>query len=119
MSQTTQPFTINVPDSAISKLKAKLATATFPDEVGFSDDWGYGAPLGDVKRLAKYWETGFDWRAQEAKLNQLPQYTTTVAVDGFGELQIHFVHQRSSRPDSIPLLFCHGCEYSELFLSVS
>ncbi|KAK7427292.1 hypothetical protein QQZ08_006229 [Neonectria magnoliae] len=104
----TQPFKINVPDSAISSLKEKLSTATFPSEVGFSDDWDYGAPRSDVKRLAQYWKDGFDWRAQEAKLNELPQFTTKVAVEGFGDLQVHFLHQKSTKPDSIPLLFCHG-----------
>ncbi|KAG3178795.1 hypothetical protein PC129_g25473 [Phytophthora cactorum] len=107
---STQPFKIDVPDAAINSLKEKLSSATFPSEVGFSDDWDYGAPRSDVKRLAEYWKDGFDWRTQEAKLNELPQYTTKVAVEDFGDLQIHFLHQKSSKPDSIPLLFCHGCE---------
>ena len=45
----------------------------------------------------------------EAKLNELPQFTTTVEVGGFGGLGIHFLHYKSSRPDALPLLFCHGC----------
>lgn len=112
MSDTIRPFKINVPQSAIDTLKEKLALTTFPEEVDFSDDWNYGVPRSDIKRLAEYWRDGFDWRAQEEKLNQFPHFTTDVAVDGFGDLQIHFVHQKSSKPDSIPLLFCHGCEYS-------
>ncbi|KPA35311.1 epoxide hydrolase [Fusarium langsethiae] len=46
--------------------------------------------------------------AQEGTLNQYPQFTTSVSVDGFGDLEIHFLHQESSKPDSIPLLFVHG-----------
>ncbi|TQS32427.1 hypothetical protein Golomagni_07255, partial [Golovinomyces magnicellulatus] len=103
-----KPFKINVPDAAIDKLKAKLSDATWPDEVTFSNDWNYGAPLADVKRLANRWKDGFDWRAQEAKLNELPHFTTGISVDGFDDLDIHFIHQKSSRPGSIPLLFCHG-----------
>ena len=62
-----------------------------------------------MKRLAKYWEEGFDWKAQEAKLNALPNFHQAVKIDGFGELDIHYLHQRSeSVPDAIPLLFCHG-----------
>lgn len=105
-----KPFKIDVPDSAIDKLKSKLGDATWPDEVDFSNDWNYGAPLADVKRLANRWKDGFDWRAQEAKLNELPHFTTSIAVDGFDDLDIHFIHQKSSRPGSIPLLFCHGCK---------
>lgn len=110
MSTTIKPFKIAVPDASLASLREKLASATFPDEVEFSDDSAYGAPLKDIKRLAAYWKDGFDWRAQETKLNELPQFTTTVSVDGFEELEIHFVHQKSSRARSIPLLFCHGCK---------
>lgn len=105
-----KPYTISVPDSAISILKRKLELATFPNEVEFSDDWNYGAPLSDVKRLAERWRDGFDWRAQESRLNELPQFTTKVPVKGFGEMNLHFIHQRSKNEKSIPLLFCHGCE---------
>jgi len=108
MSSAIKPFKIAVPDSAIEGVKNKLALATWPDEVSFSNDWSYGAPLSDIKRLASYWQSGFDWRAREAKLNELPQFTTTITIDGFGDLDIHFVHQRSPNPNSIPLLFCHG-----------
>lgn len=112
MANDIKPFKIAVPDAAIASLKDKLAATTFPAEVDFSDDWAYGAPLGDVKRLADRWRNGFDWRAQEAKLNELPQFTVKVPIKGFDDLDMHFLHQRSSRPDSIPLLFSHGCECS-------
>jgi pimeloyl-ACP methyl ester carboxylesterase len=108
MASPVEPFNINVPDSAIKRLKDKLGLTTWPDEVDFSNDWNYGAPLADIKRLATRWQDGFDWRAHERKLNGLPQFTTTINVDGFGDLQIHFVHEKSAKPASIPLLFCHG-----------
>ena len=107
------PFMISIPDSSLSSLKSKLSASTFPNEVSFSDKWDYGAPLSDMKRLVKYWGDGFDWRAQEKRLNDmLPQFTTKVNVDGFGELEIHFVHKKSAKADSIPLLFCHGCMFA-------
>lgn len=106
---SVKPFQISIPDSDIGKLKQKLSLTTFPQDVHFSDSWDYGVPLSDIKRLATYWQDGFDWRAAEAKLNaELPQFSTVVAVEGFGDIDVHFVHQRSDRPDSIPLLFCHG-----------
>lgn len=109
-SSNATPYKIDVPDAAIHRLKDKLAVSDLPDVVDFSNDWAYGAPRDDVQRLAKYWQHGFDWRAQEAKLNaELPQFKTTVDVEGFGELNIHLVHKKSPRSGSIPLLFCHGC----------
>lgn len=106
------PFQINVPQSSIDSLNEKLSLSKFPDRVDFSDDWDFGAPLGDVKRLTEYWRDRFDWKEHEERLNSLPQFTTNIPVDGFGDLNIHFIHQKSTHPDSIPLLFCHGCRFT-------
>lgn len=104
-----KPFNISVPDAALEKLKQKLSEATFPQDVEFSDSWDYGVPLKDIKRLAAYWQNGYDWRKAEAKLNaDLPQFITSVSVEGYGDIDVHFVHKQAIRPDSIPLLFCHG-----------
>ncbi|XWW98922.1 hypothetical protein V2A60_006926 [Cordyceps javanica] len=108
MAGDISPFKINVPDTAIEQLKVKLSATSYADRVEFSDDWNYGSPLSDVKRLVKRWGDGFDWRKQEATLNELPQFTTPIEVDGFGPLSIHFLHQRSNNANSIPLLFVHG-----------
>lgn len=112
MAPEIKPFKIAVSDEKLQQLKDKLAASTLPQEVDFSDDWSYGVPRADICRLANRWQGGYDWRAEETKLNKVPQFTTKVNVDGFGELNMHFVHQRSSQPGSIPLLFCHGCKLS-------
>lgn len=106
-------YQINIPDSKIESLRKKLDAATFPDELDASNQWAYGAPLSDVKRLAEAWKT-FDWRKAEAKLNELPQFMTTVHPDGYDPIDIHYVYQRSAVKDAIPLLFCHGCAYESL-----
>ncbi|KAI1076613.1 alpha/beta-hydrolase [Whalleya microplaca] len=109
MGSNIKPYQIAVPDATLEKLKAKLSLATFPGETDFSNNWNYGAPLDDVKRLAKYWQEGFDWRKTEAELNKLPHFKTTIDVEGHEDaLGIHFIHQKSDKPNSIPLLFCHG-----------
>lgn len=64
--------------------------------------------MEDVKSLVGYWIDKFDWRQQEEKVNQLPQYTVDVDIKSFGDYNIHFVHQQSSQKDAIPLLFVHG-----------
>ena len=108
MALEPEPYTISVPESAIEKLKRKLSDADFPDELDTPDQWPYGSPLSDIKRLAKHWETNFSWRDAESKMNKLPNYRKKVQVDGFGQIDIHFVHKRSSNPNAIPLLFSHG-----------
>lgn len=114
MASSIRPFQIAVPDSKLEELNAKLSLATFPDDLPMSESWDYGVPVSDLKRLVSRWKDGFDWRAEESKLNQLPHYTAPIVVDGFGELDIHFLHQKSERPGSIPLLFCHGCAVAPL-----
>lgn len=103
------PFKINIPGSHLQTLHQKLDLATFPDELDAAG-WDMGCPLSDIKRLTEFWKDGFNWREKEQQLNELPQFTTSVPVSGFGELDIHFIHQRSQTPGAIPLLFVHGCK---------
>ena len=106
-----QPFKITVPDDELAFLNRKLEDTRLPDEINGAK-WDYGVPLADIKRLASRWKDGYDWRVHESKLNALPMFTHTIAVDGFGDLSVHYVHQRSAIEGAIPLLFVHGCASS-------
>ncbi|KIK65124.1 hypothetical protein GYMLUDRAFT_194926 [Collybiopsis luxurians FD-317 M1] len=108
MSSGFKPFKISIPDSKLDILRQKLALVEFPDELEGAK-WNYGVPLADIERLVARWKDGYDWRAEEAKLNEeLPQYTTDIEVDGFGTLNIHYVHKKSEVVNAVPLLFVHG-----------
>jgi hypothetical protein len=113
-----QPFKITVSDDALALLKRKLDDTRLPDEVKAAE-WAYGTPLADIKRLVSRWKDGYDWRTHERELNALPMFTRTIAVDGFGELGVHYVHQRSAVEGAIPLLFVHGCTSSTIPLAGS
>ncbi|KAI1321271.1 microsomal epoxide hydrolase [Xylariaceae sp. FL0255] len=103
-----KPYKISVPDSELEDLKARLKLTRFPDELE-SAEWDMGSPLSDVKRLTKYWQEKYDWRAAEAELNQsLPHFVTPIQCDGFRPLQIHFIHIKSGVPGAVPLVFIHG-----------
>ncbi|KAJ5342552.1 Alpha/beta hydrolase fold-1 [Penicillium brevicompactum] len=107
MSSIT-PYKIAVSDEKLQRLRQKLEHTTFPDELDDSG-WDMGVPLGEIKRLVSIWRDQFDWRAQESKLNEtLQQLNVRVAVDGFGDLDIHALHHKSGNPNAIPLLFIHG-----------
>jgi epoxide hydrolase len=100
--RTVRPFRIDVPQADLDDLHRRLDTARFPDEIpGFG--WRRGVPLDYLNKLVGYWRHTFDWRAQEARLNRLPQFTTD--IDG---QQVHFLHVRSPAPDAVPLLLTHG-----------
>jgi epoxide hydrolase len=97
-----KPFKINVPQSELDELQARLKQTRWPDELP-GVGWSYGVPLDYVKGLVGYWRNGYDWRKWEARLNQYPQFTTT--IDG---QNIYFLHVRSPEPDALPLILTHG-----------
>lgn len=102
-----RPFKIDVPQSDIDELNTKLLGSRFPGVA--EDSWERGTPIQDIKHISEHWRENFSWRSFEERLNRLPHYEATVAVDGFDPVQVHFIHQQSSAPDAIPLLFVHGC----------
>ncbi|CAL1713467.1 unnamed protein product [Somion occarium] len=110
------PFTLSVPDADLELLRTKLKSTRLPDEL-VNAKWAYGAPLGDIKQLLERWKDGFDWRAAEAKINDIPQFTRDIEVEGFGTLNIHYIHQKSQVKNAIPLFFSHG--WPGHFLEVS
>jgi microsomal epoxide hydrolase len=101
-SEAITPFRINVPESTLRDLRERLAKTRFPSEIEQSG-WDYGTNLAYLRELVTYWRTTYNWREQERRLNQLPQFKTT--IDG---IDIHFVHQRSSHPAATPLVMIHG-----------
>jgi epoxide hydrolase len=102
MSDSIQPFRIEIPQADVDYLHDRLAGARWPGELP-GVGWTRGIPLGYLKELAGYWRTRYDWRAQEAQLNRYPQFTTE--IDG---QRIHFLHIRSGQPGAKPLLITHG-----------
>lgn len=96
------PFRSNVPQADLDDLQVRLAHTRWPDALP-GVGWDYGVSLEYVQNLADYWRTGYDWRKYEAKLNEYPQFTTT--IDG---QTIHFLHVRSPEADATPLILTHG-----------
>jgi pimeloyl-ACP methyl ester carboxylesterase len=97
-----RPFRIEVTQAELDDLRDRLDRTRWPGEVP-GIGWTRGVPLGYIKDLADYWANGFDWRRQEARLNELPQFVTT--IDG---QDVHFLHVRSPEPGALPLIICHG-----------
>jgi pimeloyl-ACP methyl ester carboxylesterase len=113
VGEAIEGFEIRVPDAVLADLRERLARTRWPDQIEGSG-WDYGTDLAYLKELCAYWRDGFDWRAQEERLNRLAQFRTE--IDG---QPLHFVHQRSSRADALPLLVLHGwpgsiCEFAKI-----
>jgi epoxide hydrolase len=101
MSDVT-PFRIEVPEAELDDLRERLERTRWPEPEPV-DDWSQGVPLAYLRELCDYWAHGYDWRATEARLNELPQFRTE--IDGLG---IHFIHVRSPDPSALPLILTHG-----------
>jgi microsomal epoxide hydrolase len=97
-----ESFTIKVPDPAIADLRERLARTRFPDQPP-GEPWAYGTDGGYMRSLVEHWRDRFDWRAEEARLNALPQYK--VRLHG---IDLHFLRVPGSGPDPHPLLLSHG-----------
>ncbi|MBW5445828.1 alpha/beta fold hydrolase [Cohnella sp. CFH 77786] len=102
VASTIRPFRIEASQAELDDLNLRLRMTRWPDELPGAG-WNYGAPLSFVKEMAEYWRTAFDWRKQEALLNELPQFTASI-----GGANIHFFHVRSPEPNATPLLLVHG-----------
>ena len=102
MADRIEPFMVGVDGAALDDLRERLQRTRWPERETVSD-WSQGVPLGYLQDLCGYWASRYDWRATEARINQIPQFTTR--IDG---LEVHFLHLRSPHPDAIPLIMTHG-----------
>jgi pimeloyl-ACP methyl ester carboxylesterase len=97
-----ESFRIGLPQSALDDLHDRLDRTRWPEELP-GVGWDRGVPVGYLQELVRYWRHEYDWRAAEAKLNEWPQFVTT--IDG---ARLHFAHVRSPEPTATPLLMTHG-----------
>ncbi|WP_238008331.1 epoxide hydrolase [Dactylosporangium sp. AC04546] len=97
-----KPFRIEISQADLDDLRSRLRRTRWTDDLP-GVGWERGVPAAYLRELAAYWADKFDWRAQEALLNQYDQGITQ--IDG---QNVHFVHVRSERADATPLLLIHG-----------
>jgi len=97
-----RPFNINFPEEALVDLRQSLAQTRLPEKETVPD-YLQGVPLKTVEQLLRHWQTKYDWRKAEARINAVPNFITE--IDG---LDIHFIHVRSKHEDALPLIVTHG-----------
>jgi pimeloyl-ACP methyl ester carboxylesterase len=97
-----RPFRVDVPDEELAELRRRIAATRWPHKE-LVNDRSQGVQLATTQELARYWETEYDWRKCEARLNALPQFKTE--IDG---VDIHFIHVKSPHENALPLIMTHG-----------
>src|SRR5216684_4300654 len=97
-----RPFHVNVPEAELADLRQRLAQTRLPDKETVTD-YSQGVPLKTVQQVLSYWQSNYDWRKVEARINAVPNFITE--IDG---LDIHFIHARSRHENALPLIVTHG-----------
>ncbi len=97
-----ETFEIDIPDADLTELRERLTATRWPGPA-LSAAWENGSDLSFMQRLAAHWRDGFDWRAQERRLNALSQY-----VAGLDGQDVHFIHARGEGAAPMPLVLTHG-----------
>jgi len=99
---TAERFSIQIPEDVLIDLNYRLDHIRWPDQLEYVA-WERGTEKGYLQSLVSYWSEQYDWRAQEAELNRLPQFRCT--VDG---VDVHFIHERGRGPNPLPIILTHG-----------
>lgn len=102
MNDEIKPFTLAVPQSDLERLYQKIDAVRWPEQEPVQD-WSQGTPLKQIRALVDHWRHHYNWRACEAYLNSLGQFTTE--IDG---VDIHFLHVRSAHENALPIILTHG-----------
>ncbi len=97
-----EPFLMHVDDDALTDLRRRIVTTRWPPPAP-GPAWGQGTDLDYLKSLLADWSGGFDWRAEERRINRSHQFRATIHG-----LAVHFVHERAVDGSGIPLLLLHG-----------
>ena len=98
----SRPFRIDIGADLVPDLQRRLASARLPDQLKDAGS-SQGVDPNLLHRAASYWRDGYDWRREEVRLNQLPQFK--VEIDG---VELHYVHLRADGVARLPILLTHG-----------
>jgi len=97
-----KPFKINVSDKVIQEIIYKVKNYPW-HEMPIDGGWKYGANLNYMKEIANYWVNKFDWKKHEDQINKFSNFTAKV-----NNIDIHFIHEKGSGSNPVPLLIMHG-----------
>src|SRR5512138_3423551 len=100
--RTIEAFRASISEQVLADLRERLAATRWPDPVA-GVGWSEGVDQAWLRRVVAHWDSRFDWRIHEARLNALPQYRVHV-----GETRIHCIHLKGRGPRPMPLVITHG-----------
>lgn len=92
-----------ISESKERQLRERVESTIWPNELEKEYGWTLGAPTWAVKPLAEEWVNNYSWEDARTELNRWHHYR--MKIDG---LLVHYIHERSTHPDAIPIVLLHG-----------
>ena len=110
LSVALESFTVDIPDAELSDFNellrlSKLGPKTYEN---LQIDGRFGVTYEWMSKAKSHWETRFDWRHHEKRINSFPNYLAHIKDDDGADHDIHFVALFSEKHDAIPVMCIHG-----------
>ncbi|MGP4012938.1 epoxide hydrolase family protein [Streptomyces sp. 4N124] len=109
--RSLERYSINVPQDVLDDLRTRLRATRFDADLDNETGY-YGLSTEYIRPLVEYWADGFDWRAQEQRMNSHNQHR--VEIDG---TPVHFIYVRGKGSNRLPVLLHHGWPWTPDFNS--
>lgn len=100
-----EKFTARVSDEALNDFKQVLKVSKIGPKTyeNLREDRFFGITRQWLADSKAYWETKYDWRKTEDRLNSLPNFHVQIE-----EIDMHFLALFSKKQDAVPLVLLHG-----------
>jgi pimeloyl-ACP methyl ester carboxylesterase len=116
-----KPFKAHVSDQDLSDFKqllklSKIGPKTYENSIADVKDFtSFGITRDWLAQTKQYWETKYDWRKTEDRINGYPNFTVPIKDDDTGHtFDIHFIALFSKKADAVPVVLLHGWPGSPL-----
>jgi len=97
-----KPFKVHISEKTIQDIYSKVKSYPWNDMPDM-DKWQHGTNLSYMKEISNYWIKDFNWKKYEAEINKFSNFTSKV-----DDINIHFIHEKGSGANPMPLLLMHG-----------
>ena len=103
-------FTVAIPDVELNDFKELLRLSRLGPKTyeNLQKDGRFGVTYEWMSKAKSHWETTFDWRMHEKRINSFSNYLAHIKDDDGEEHDIHFTALFSEKLNAIPVMCIHG-----------
>ena len=103
-------FSLDVPRKDVNELRDRLRRTRWSPEWPVSG-WTAGTDQVELRRLVSYWADGFDWAAQQRRINDLPWHSATISGT-----PLNYLRFEAQTPGALPIVLTNGWPSTSLEL---